>query len=153
MRRVLGLGLALLLLAVPACNRAANEPETFSVKAKPTGSPAGYLQVGPIPLVAGQVNRVEITVFYKRSERPAAKLKYKVELSAPKDLKVTTVGRATSWEVEESLTTKDAGYTLSQTILVEVPANAAPGEREVTVTVIPESAKPVPSTLKFKVGG
>jgi uncharacterized membrane protein len=103
-------------------------------------------------VLAGQVNKAEVAVRYQRSFRAAAKLKWKVELSAPADWNVTTVSKKTSWEEETELTTADAGYSTSNTILVEVPANAASGEHEVTITVIPESGERLRRVVKFKIG-
>ena len=153
MKRLLGIGLALVLSAVSACRQAASEPEKYEIVVWPTTTRQGvsWHDVSPVPVVAGQVNKVEVGVHYQRNFRTAAKLKFKVDLSGPADWKVTNVFGDTSWQWEADLTTADAGYSPSRTILVEVPTNAASREYEVTITVIPESGEPLPRIVKFKI--
>jgi hypothetical protein len=98
-------------------------------------------------LVAGEKEDIEITVRYQRSERPAARVKYEVQLSAPGDLTVTPL----SWDVEQHLTTNDGGLNYSRTVAIEVAPDAVPGEREVSVTITPAQGAPSTAALKFQV--
>src|SRR5262245_8326779 len=109
--------------------------ETFSVESKQS------------KLLAGQKQIIEIVVRYHRSQQPAAKLKYKVELSAPGDLTLTPG----SWDLEQNLTTNDAGFNYSGLISVDVAADAAPGDREVKVIITPAQGPTSTSTLKLQV--
>jgi hypothetical protein len=109
--------------------------ETYMVEAKPH------------PLAAGEKHDVEITVRYLRSQQPAAKLKYKVKLSAPGDLTVTPL----DWEVQHDLTTKEGGINVSRLITIQVAPDAPPGDREVSVTITPAQGPPTTAALTFRV--
>jgi len=111
--------------------------ETYSVEANQS------------ELVAGEKRNVEILVRYHRSDQPAALLKYKVQLSAPRALTVTP----SSWDVQQNLTTKDAGFNYSGLAAIEVAEDATPGEVEVAATITPTKGTPTTATLKFRVAG
>ena len=98
-------------------------------------------------LVAGEKQDIEITVRYQRSQPSAAKLKYKVQFSAPSDLTVTPK----DWDVEQNLTANDAGFNYTGLISIEVAADATAGEREVTATIIPAQGATTTATLRFQV--
>jgi hypothetical protein len=98
-------------------------------------------------LVAGEKQDIKVTVRYQRSQQPAVKLKYKVQFSTPDGLTVAP----TSWDVEQNLTTNDAGFNYSGSISIEVAADAAPGERDVIVTITPSQGAKSTTTLRFQV--
>jgi hypothetical protein len=109
--------------------------ETYSVDSKQS------------KLLAGRKQRIEIVVRYHRSQQPAAKLKYRVEFSAPGDVTLTPA----SWDLEQNLTTNDAGFNYSGLISVDVAADAAPGDREVKVIITPAHGPTSTSKLKLQV--
>jgi hypothetical protein len=109
--------------------------ETYSVEANQS------------QLVAGAKEKVEITIRYQRSEQPAGRLKYKVQLSAPGDWTVSPA----AWDVEHKLATGDGGVNLSRVVAIEVAPDAAPGEQEVTATITPEQGALSATTLKFRI--
>jgi hypothetical protein len=129
------LGLLAFLVCSPACRKAAHISETYSV------------DVQQNQLVTGQEQKREIVVRYLRSERLAVKLKYKVQFSAPGDLTVTPA----AWEVERDLTTNEAGFNYTGLVSLEVAAGAAPGPRQVTVTITPVQGPASTATLVFHV--
>ncbi len=98
-------------------------------------------------LVAGKKQNVEILIRYLRSDRAAAPLKYKVQLSAPGDLKVTP----NSWDVQQNLTSKDAGFNYTGLATLEVAEDAPAGEVEVAAKITPAQGTPTTATLKFRV--
>jgi hypothetical protein len=138
MRTTIYLGLLLFLACSTGC-RGGPKPgppiETYAAEAKQN------------QLVAGEKQNIEITVRYHTSQPAAAKLKYKVQFSAPNGLTVTPP----SWDVEQNLAANDAGLNYSKLISIEVAADAALGEREVIVTVTPAHGATSTSTLKFQV--
>jgi len=127
--------LAIVLVCLSGCSTATPMTETYSVECKPS------------KLLAGQKQKIEIVVRYHRSQQPAAKLKYRVEFSAPGDLTLTPA----SWDVEQNLTTNDAGFNYSGLISVDVAADAAPGDRELKVIITPAQGPTSTSTLKLQV--
>ena len=129
------LGLLVFLVCLPGCRKAGQISETYSVDAKQN------------QLATGQEQKIEIAVRYLRSERAAAKLKYKVQFSAPSDLTVTPA----AWEVERDLTTNDAGFNYAGLVSLAVAADAAPGQRQMPVTIIPAQGPASNATLMFHV--
>jgi hypothetical protein len=148
MGKVFCVGLGLLLpITLLGCGKVPVPTESYHVDALPDPLDKPRVSGTPIQLTAGEKQKVTVTVRYHRSERTAAKLKYQVQFSAPGDLTLTPTG----WDVEQDLTTNDAGISYTGGISIEVAAGAAPGEREVTVTVTPAQGAASTSTLKFQV--
>ena len=142
MKTTIGMGLLLFLVFSTGCRGGKAPPmktgpliETYAVEASQDH------------LVAGEKRDIEITVRYQRSQKPAVKLKYRVQFSAPDGFTVTPA----SWDVEQNLTTNDAGLNYTGLISIEVAADAAPGEREVTATITPAQGATSTATLKFQV--
>ena len=127
--------LVIVLVCLSGCSSASPMSETYSVDSKQS------------KLLAGRKQRIEIVVRYHRSQQPAAKLKYRVEFSAPGDVTLTPA----SWDLEQNLTTNDAGFNYSGLISVDVAADAAPGDREVKVIITPAHGPTSTSKLKLQV--
>jgi hypothetical protein len=134
-KQAIGTGLVLALVGLMGCRQVAPMSENYTVEAKHN------------QLVAGENQKIEITARYHRSEQRAAKLKYRAQFSASRDLTVTPA----SWDVEQNLTTNDAGANYTGLISIEVATDAAPGEREVTVTITPAQGATTTANLKFQV--
>jgi len=113
----------------------------------PTGSEFYYVEAQPIQLIAGEKRDIEITIRYLRKDQVSTTLKYKAQVAAPPDLTITP----TSWDVEKSLTTSDAGFNFTGRFSVKVSGDAAPGKRDVSVTITPAERTPSTSTLTFQV--
>ena len=111
------------------------------------GTETYSVEVNQSELVAGEKRNVEILVRYHRSDQPAALLKYTVQLSAPRALTFTP----TSWDVQQNLTTKDAGFNYTGFATIEVAEDATPGEVEVAATIAPAKGTPTTANLKFRV--
>jgi hypothetical protein len=112
--------------------------------------PAGEsyaVTANPLQLIAGQKNDVEVTIRHTRSERTAADLKYTVQFTGTAD----TTPEPTSWNVEQKLKPGDAGMNYTGVLSLSPPVEAAPGIREITVTVTPERSAVSTSKLKFQV--
>ena len=135
MKTTICIGVLFFAVCLIGCRKAVPISETYSVEAKQS------------QLVTGQKNKVEIAVRYRRSEQPAAQLKYTVQFSAPNDLTVTP----TSWDVDQNLTTNDAGFNHNGIIFIEVAADAEPGDRAVTATITPTQGATSTEILKFQV--
>jgi hypothetical protein len=151
MKKVIDIGLALLLLITMAgcikiSRKTSRETESYSVDAIPSPLTEPYDSGTPIRLVAGDRQKVQVTIKYIRGERLDARLKYNVQFSAPSELTVTP----TSWDVEYDLMNY-AGYNYTDLLSVDTAVDAAPGEREVKVTITPASGRASTSAVKFQV--
>lgn len=142
---IIGLGL-LLLITTAGCRVTSGETESYSVHAKPSPLTEPYSSGDPIQLVAGEMQKVEITIEYRRSERQAAKLKFNAQFSATSDLTVTPA----SWDLEQNLMNY-AGHYFTIPITVAAAADASPGEREVKVIITPAAGRTSTSAVKFQV--
>ncbi|MCU0963211.1 MAG: hypothetical protein MUF48_24220, partial [Pirellulaceae bacterium] len=69
--------------------------------------------------------------------------------SAPRALTMTP----SRWDVQQNLTTKDAGLNYTGLAIIEVAEDATPGEVEVAATITPAKGTPTTATLKFRVAG
>jgi hypothetical protein len=137
----------LLLITMAGCRVKTVAPESYHVEASPSPLTAPYSQGTPIQVAAGEKQDVAIMIRYLRSEQPTAKLKYNVQFSAPGDLTVTP----TSWDVEQDLSTNHAGFNFNMLLSIKVAPDAAPGEREVKVTITPASGATSISAVRFRV--
>ena len=138
MRTTICAGLLLFLFGLMGCRQGAPlgpMTETYSVEANQN------------QLVVGEKQKIEILVRYHRRKQPAALLKYKVQLSAPDDLKVTP----NSWDVQQNLTSKEAGFNYTGLATIEVAEDAPAGEVEVVAKITPAQGTPTTATLKFRV--
>ena len=135
MKTMICIGALLLTTCLIGCGHATPTSETYSVEAKQT------------QLTTGRKNEVEISVQYHRSKQPAAKLSYRVQFSGPPGLAVSP----TSWDVQQNLTTNDAGFYYNGIVTIEVANDAEPGEREVTITITPDHGTASTKTMKFQV--
>jgi hypothetical protein len=139
----------ILFIAMVGCRLKTVVPESYQVIASPTPLTAPYTSGTPIHLTAGEKQKVSITIRHLRSEKPTAKLqiKYQVQFSAPADLLVSP----TYQDVEYTLETDYFGFNYSLPMSVEVVPEAAPGEREVKVTIRPVSGPTTSATVPFYV--
>lgn len=140
MRSAIYLGMVPFLCGWIGCRQATPVvpgTETYSVEAKQS------------ELVVGEARKVDILVRYHRTNQPAANLKYTVQLRAPRALTVTP----SRWDVQQNLTTGDAGLNYSGLAIIEVAEDASPGEVEVAATITPAKGTPTTAPLRFRVVG
>ena len=135
MKSAIGTALVLFLICLLGCPTAAPITESYSVETTPN------------ELVAGTKQQIEMVIRYQRSRQAAAKLKYQIRFSAPVDLTLTP----DKWDVEQDLSTNDAGFNYTGLISIEVAAEAPPGEREVKVTIMPAEGVATTETLILRV--
>ena len=138
MKTAIGTGLMLFLFGCLGCR-----PATPTAP----GTEKYFVEANRSELVAGKKQNVDILVRYHRSQRPAAPLKFQVQLLAPRDLTITP----DRWHVQQNLTSRDAGFNYTGLAVFEVAEDAEPGEREVAVTITPEDRVMTTARLKFQV--
>jgi hypothetical protein len=57
------------------------------------------------------------------------------------------------WDVQQNLTTKDAGFNYTGLAAIEVAEDPTPGEVDVAATITPAKGTPTTATLKFRAAG